>query len=76
MAAVSHANKCLNVLERVKVVQKGKNKPLLSLPSLVSTMSVKENPDTKKRKSSSDLKNLTTYHAFINLAADISFHKM
>ena len=51
MVVISHAklqNKCLNVCEQVEVVEWNK-KWSLSLLSCESSMSVKENPDRKKK---------------------------
>ena len=44
------ANKCLNVCERVEVVEWNKMVPSLPLLSCELSVSVKENPDRKKKK--------------------------
>ena len=44
------ANKCLNVRKRVEVVEWNKMVPFLSLLSCELSVSVKENPDRKKKK--------------------------
>ena len=44
------ANKCLNVRERVEVVDWNKMVPSLPLLSLELSASVKENPDRKKKE--------------------------
>ena len=49
------ANKCLNVCERVEVVEWNKMVPSLPLLSCELSVSVKENPDRKKNKKNSVL---------------------
>ena len=44
------ANKCLNVRERVEVVEWNKMVPSLPLQSCELSVSVKENPDRKKKQ--------------------------
>ena len=50
MMIVDVANKCLNVRERVEVVEWNKMAPSLPLLSCEWSVSVKENPDRKKKK--------------------------
>ena len=57
------ANKCLNVRERVEVVEWNKMVPSLPLLSCELSVSVKENPDRKKKKK----KNLEEYKKALEL---------
>ena len=64
------ANKCLNVRERVEVVEWNKKiVPSLPLLSCESSVSVKQNPDRKKKERKKLLKNrlsLSTQDFFLS----------
>ena len=70
------ANKCLNVRERVEVVEwKKKMVPSLPLRSCELSVSVKENPDRKKQKTKNKKNSITVIgHGPVEMR-ELSWHK-